>query len=57
VFPGAPPLLFAVAVVWLVSIVQLTGVKHSSTFQLISTILKVILIVAFLIAGFLMAAK
>src|ERR1700719_2371765 len=52
VFPDAPPLLLAIAVVWLVSLVQLTGVKHSSTFQLISTILKVLLIVAFLIAGF-----
>src|SRR5215470_9900539 len=52
VFPGAPPLLLAIAVVWLVSIVQLTGVRHSSTFQLISTILKVLLIVAFLVAGF-----
>jgi basic amino acid/polyamine antiporter, APA family len=38
-------------VVFLVSLVQLTGVKHSSTFQLISTILKVALITAFLIAG------
>ena len=57
VFPAAPPLLLAIAVVWLVSLVQLTGVKHSSTFQLISTILKVLLIVAFLIAGVLMAAK
>ena len=47
VFPGAPPLLLAVGVVWLVSIVQLTGVRHSSTFQLISTVLKVLLIVAF----------
>jgi basic amino acid/polyamine antiporter, APA family len=35
-----------------VSLVQLTGVKHSSTFQLIATILKVVLITAFLIAGF-----
>src|SRR5580692_320561 len=51
VLPGAPPLALAIGVVWLVSIVQLTGVKHSSTFQLISTILKVVLIVAFLIAG------
>src|SRR6201992_352037 len=52
VWPGAPPLALAVGVVWLVSIVQLTGVRHSSTFQLISTILKVVLITAFLIAGF-----
>jgi APA family basic amino acid/polyamine antiporter len=51
VLPGAPPLALAVGAVWLVSIVQLTGVKHSSTFQLVSTILKVVLIVAFLIAG------
>src|SRR5216684_4861117 len=52
VLPGAPPLALAIGVVWLVSIVQLGGVRHSSTFQLISTILKVVLIVAFLIAGF-----
>jgi APA family basic amino acid/polyamine antiporter len=52
VLPGVPPLALAIGVVWLVSIVQLSGVKHSSTFQLISTFLKVVLIVAFLVAGF-----
>src|SRR5476649_2053633 len=52
VAPGAPPLALAVGVVWLVSLVQLGGLRHSSTFQLIATILKVVLIVAFLIAGF-----
>src|SRR6202140_3260880 len=52
VLPDVPPLALATAVVWLVSIVQLSGVRHSSTFQLISTILKVVLIVGFLIAGF-----
>jgi basic amino acid/polyamine antiporter, APA family len=52
VFPNAPPLLLAVGVVWLVSLVQLTGVRHSSAFQLIATILKVLLIVAFLVSGF-----
>src|SRR6201987_2421993 len=31
VTPGAPPLLIAVGVVWLVTIVQLFGIKHSST--------------------------
>ena len=51
VLPGAPPLALAVGAVWLVSIVQLTGVRHSSIFQLVSTILKVVLIVAFLVAG------
>src|SRR6187551_1422055 len=52
VLPDAPPLALALGVVWLVSLVQLTGVKHSSTFQLIATILKVVLIMAFLAAGF-----
>ena len=50
--PDAPPMALAIGVVWLVSLVQLTGVRHSSTFQLIATILKVVLIVAFLVAGF-----
>ena len=51
VVPDAPPMWLAAAVVWLVSIVQLTGVRYSSTFQLVSTILKVILIIGFLAAG------
>ena len=52
ILPNAPPLVLAIGVVWLVSLVQLTGVRHSSTFQLIATILKVLLIVAFLACGF-----
>src|SRR6266478_3063621 len=52
VFPNAPPLALAIGVVCLVSLVQLTGVRHSSTFQLVATILKVLLIIAFLVAGF-----
>ena len=48
---SAPPLLLAVGTVWAVSLVQLTGVRQSSIFQLVSTILKVVLITAFLIAG------
>ncbi len=52
ILPDVPPMLLAVAVVWLVALVQLTGVKHSSTFQLIATILKVVLILAFLAFGF-----
>ena len=51
VVPGVPPIALAIGVVFLVSLVQLGGVRHSSTFQLISTILKVALITAFLIAG------
>src|ERR1700732_472373 len=56
VVPGAPPIALAVGAVWLVSLVQLSGVRHSSTFQLISTTLKVVLIVACLIAGFVIGA-
>jgi basic amino acid/polyamine antiporter, APA family len=52
VLPDAPPLALAIGVVWLVSLVQLGGIRHSSTFQLVATILKVVLIVAFLVAGF-----
>lgn len=52
ILPNAPPLALAIGIVWIVSLVQLTGVRHSSTFQLISTILKVLLIVAFLACGF-----
>src|SRR5438270_969927 len=48
--PEGSPLALAVGVVWLVSIVQLSGVRHSSTFQLVSTILKVLLILVFLVA-------
>jgi APA family basic amino acid/polyamine antiporter len=52
--PDAPSVALAVGVVWLVSIVQLCGVRHSSTFQLAATALKVVLIAAFLIAGVVM---
>lgn len=52
VLPMASPLALALGVVCLVSFVQLCGLKHSSTFQLVATILKVVLITAFLIAGF-----
>src|SRR2546423_12535230 len=54
--PGWPPLGLAIAVIWLVSLVQLSGVRHSSSFQLISTGLKVALIAAFLVAGFMLRA-
>ncbi|MGH6680605.1 MAG: APC family permease, partial [Bradyrhizobium sp.] len=56
VFRPASPMALAVGLVLLVSIVQLAGVKHSSTFQLISTALKIVLITAFLVAGFLVGS-
>jgi len=51
VIPIVSPLALAAGMIWLVSLIQLTGVKHSSTFQLAATVLKVVLIVAFLLAG------
>jgi APA family basic amino acid/polyamine antiporter len=50
--PAAPALALALGLVWLVSLVQLAGVRRSSTFQVIATALKVALIAAFLVAGF-----
>lgn len=52
ILPDAPPLALAIGVVWLVSLIQLTGIRHSSTFQMIATIIKIVLIVAFLGLGF-----
>ena len=40
VVPGAPAMVLAVGVVWLVSLVQLGGIRQSSAFQLVSTVLK-----------------
>ena len=51
VLPAAAPLPLAVGLIWLVALVQLAGVRHSSRFQLIATVLKVVLITAFLVAG------
>src|ERR1700712_3852072 len=51
VVPAATPIALALGVVWLVSIVQLGGIRHGSRFQLVATALKIVLIVAFLIAG------
>jgi len=53
VAPGiASPLWLGIGVVWIIALVHLTGVRHSSRFQNISTIAKVVLIVAFIVAGF-----
>jgi APA family basic amino acid/polyamine antiporter len=52
VVPGAPPLLLALVVVWVVTAIQLSGIQHASTFQNVSTLLKVALIVVFIVAGF-----
>lgn len=56
VLPGVPPLLLAVGALWIVTSVQLGGIRQSSRFQLLATVLKLGLIVAFLIAGYTIAA-
>jgi basic amino acid/polyamine antiporter, APA family len=51
ILPGASPLALGVGVVWIVSLVGLRGIRHSSAFQMAWTLLKVALIVVFLVAG------
>ncbi len=48
-----PPLILGLALIWTVSLVHLRGTRHSSRFQIASTVLKLALIVAFIAAGFL----
>jgi APA family basic amino acid/polyamine antiporter len=55
ILPGAPPLALGIGVVWIVSLVGLRGIRQSSAFQMVWTVLKVALIVAFLVAGFALA--
>jgi basic amino acid/polyamine antiporter, APA family len=49
--PTAPPLLLGLVVVWGVTFIHLTGIKHSSKFQNVSTIIKGALIIALIVAG------
>jgi len=55
IVPGAPPLALGLGVVWIVSLVGLRSLRQSSAFQMIWTILKVTLILALLVAGFVLA--
>ena len=52
IVPGAPPLALGLGIIWLVSLIHLCGIRQSSTFQNLSTLLKLMLIVAFIIVGF-----
>jgi APA family basic amino acid/polyamine antiporter len=53
--PGTSPLPLALAVVWLVSLIHLMGVDRASAFQNASTLVKVVLIVAFIAAALIVA--
>jgi APA family basic amino acid/polyamine antiporter len=48
--PGAPPLVLGLAVIWAVSLVHLTGNRHGSLFQIVSTLVKLALIAPFAIS-------
>ena len=52
IVPGIPPLVPGLAVSWLVALIHLRGIRESSAFQNIWTVLKLVLIIGFLIAGF-----
>jgi APA family basic amino acid/polyamine antiporter len=51
------PLLISFAVVWLVGLVHLAGLRPGSAFQNLSTVLKLLLIGALIVAGLLVAPK
>jgi basic amino acid/polyamine antiporter, APA family len=55
ILPNAPPLALGLGVVWIVTLVGLRGIRHGGRFQMVWTVLKVALILAFLIAGFALA--
>jgi basic amino acid/polyamine antiporter, APA family len=57
IMPGVNPLLPGLAVVWIISLVHLRGVRYGSTFHNLWTALKLLLIVGFLAAGLLLGTR
>lgn len=55
--PDMPPLVSGMAVIWLVSLVHLTGLRHISMFQNVWTAIKLIMIVVFIVCGFVFGAR
>src|SRR5580704_8711771 len=53
--PGAPAFALGVGVTWLIALVHLFGVRSGGLFHNVWTMIKLALIVAFLIAGFMVA--
>jgi basic amino acid/polyamine antiporter, APA family len=56
VIPDAPPLLLSLAIVWLVSLMHLRGIRQVSVFQNAWTAIKLLLILAFTVAGFVLGS-
>jgi basic amino acid/polyamine antiporter, APA family len=52
IVPDAPPTALGAGIICLVSLFHLRGIRHGSAFQIASTVLKLILIVTFIVAGF-----
>ncbi|HET7154742.1 MAG TPA: amino acid permease [Hyphomicrobiaceae bacterium] len=52
VVPGVPPLALALVLVWSIALVHLRGINRASAFQNVSTLIKVVLIVVFIVAAF-----
>jgi basic amino acid/polyamine antiporter, APA family len=50
--PGLAALILGLALAWIVSLVHLSGLRQSSVLQNVSTAIKVLLIVGFIVAGF-----
>src|ERR1700691_4803664 len=50
--PHAPPLLLGLGITWLAALVHLGGVRFGAAFHNVWTAIKLILIVVFIIAGF-----
>jgi basic amino acid/polyamine antiporter, APA family len=50
--PQAPPLLLGLGITWLAALVHLGGVRFGGAFHNVWTVLKLILILAFIVAGF-----
>ena len=50
--PGVSPLALGFGLIWVVTMFHLSGIRYGSAFQNISTVIKLVLIVVFIIAGF-----
>src|ERR1700730_17127931 len=57
VMPDAPLPWPGLVVVWLVSLVHLSGIRHGSAFQNVWTAIKLLLIVAFLVSGLMFGTR
>jgi basic amino acid/polyamine antiporter, APA family len=57
VVPGAPPLVLGLVVVWIVTLIHVRGIRDGGALQVASTVLKLILILGFIVAGFALGTR